>query len=80
MSNATPMLEATPVIGRTGIAYPEWDIHRGRYRFDWCTVVDSDPPERADAAVVMPNGVALRRPLARLAIGVDPLPAPTSGR
>ena len=31
-------------------AYPEWDVHRRRYRPDWCTVVEIDPPAGDGAA------------------------------
>jgi nitric oxide reductase NorD protein len=46
--------------------YPEWDAHRRRYRPDWCTVHERDPRPDDLAPVAMPDGVALRRPLAPL--------------
>jgi nitric oxide reductase NorD protein len=53
--------------------YPEWDANRGRYRPDWCTVDERDP-RPGDLAplapLAMPDGHALRRPLARLGTGL----------
>jgi nitric oxide reductase activation protein len=49
-----------------GAIYPEWDVHRRRYKADWCTVTEVEP-KSGDAATVTPPLVhALRRPLARL--------------
>ncbi|MET0903449.1 MAG: VWA domain-containing protein [Acidimicrobiales bacterium] len=53
-----------------GRAYPEWDRHRRRYRPDWCTVTEVDPPVRAAVGAPLPDSVALRRSLARLGIGL----------
>lgn len=53
-----------------GVAcYPEWDARRQRYRPDWCTVHEVDPPREAARAFAPRSDVALRRQLARL--GVD---------
>jgi nitric oxide reductase NorD protein len=51
--------------------YPEWDIHRGCYRSDWCTVVEveAEPKER-DARLFVDSQV-LRRPLARVGLGLE---------
>lgn len=51
--------------------YPEWDVHRRRYRPNWCTVREVAP--RLDDAVSLhlSDGQALRRPLARLGVGLD---------
>lgn len=54
----------------SGFSYPEWDVHRRRYRPDWCTVVETDPPVTDGVALGLPDGAALRRPLARLGIGL----------
>lgn len=70
-SSAPPgTLEAMPDLVRAGTAYPEWDVHRRAYRPDWCTVVERDPPLGAEAVATMPDGVALRRSLARLGISL----------
>ncbi|MEZ0365187.1 nitric oxide reductase activation protein NorD [Mycobacterium sp. pUA109] len=53
-----------------GTAYHEWDVHRRCYRPNWCTVLatapggDSGPAPRS-------AGHGLRRPLARLGVGLD---------
>ena len=58
--------------GEMGAAtYPEWDANHRRYRADWCTVVEMDPPEREATALPRPDAHALRRPLTRLGIGLD---------
>ena len=51
--------------------YPEWDVHRRAYREDWCTVRERDPGPTDLAPMALPDGHALRRPLARLGIGLD---------
>ncbi|WP_341350385.1 nitric oxide reductase activation protein NorD [Mycobacterium decipiens] len=54
-----------------GTTYPEWDIHRQRYRPNWCTVREVQPGV-GDAS--LPDGAGeygLRRPLARLGLGPD---------
>jgi hypothetical protein len=54
-----------------GRMYPEWDVHRRRYRPDWCTVHEIDPPRVPGARLARPDVHALRRPLTRLGIGLD---------
>ena len=53
-----------------GYTYPEWDVYRRQYRWDWCTVHESMPemthkvpPTWADSR--------LRRPLTRLGVGLQ---------
>ena len=58
-------------IEHRGIKYPEWDLHRGRYRKDWCTVREVEPPPRDSTPVLTRDGHGLRRPLARLGLGLD---------
>ena len=55
-----------------GFTYAEWDVHRQRYRPDWCTVVESDPRPDELVWMAMPDGAELRRPLARLGAGLVP--------
>ena len=50
--------------GRT--TYPEWNVYRGRYRHDWCTVVEVERKPEDLAPFLAPETHALRRPLARL--------------
>jgi nitric oxide reductase NorD protein len=46
--------------------YPEWDLHRHRYRPDWCTVSESEPAAAKLAPFELPDTHSLRRTLARL--------------
>jgi nitric oxide reductase NorD protein len=62
-----------------GWKYPEWDVHRRRYRPDWCTVHEIDPPRMQGALLVRPDVHALRRPLTRLGIGLDRCHRQTQG-
>jgi nitric oxide reductase NorD protein len=54
-----------------GSTYPEWDVHRRRYRPDWCTVLEHTPRPQDLAPMVVPDALAWRRPLARLGTGLD---------
>jgi hypothetical protein len=54
-----------------GTKYPEWDFERRRYRPAWCTVREVEPRLRDAAPASAPAGHELRRPLARLGIGLD---------
>lgn len=62
-----------------GRKYPEWDVHRRRYRPDWCTVHEIDPPRMQGARLARPDVHALRRPLTRLGIGLDRCHRQTQG-
>jgi hypothetical protein len=57
-----------PVPKRT--TYPEWDVHQGRYRPEWCNVVSVDPTP-AEVAFTMPDVLSVRRPLAHLGIALE---------
>ena len=55
-----------------GITYPEWDVHRRRYRPNWCTIQEVEPrPKADDTALGLSDAYGLRRPLARLGVGLD---------
>lgn len=54
-----------------GNRYPEWDVHRRRYRLDWCSVQEADVAPKDAASAVVPDGLGLRRPLARLGMGLE---------
>lgn len=54
-----------------GVSYPEWDVHHRRYRPDWCTVREIDVRPKQDAALGLSDRYGLRRPLARLGVGLD---------
>jgi nitric oxide reductase NorD protein len=56
--------------GEIGWKYPEWDVHRRRYRPDWCTVHEIDATGEGKP-LPRPDVHALRRPLTRLGIGLD---------
>jgi nitric oxide reductase NorD protein len=53
-----------------GVKYPEWDVNRKSYRPDWCTVLEIDPATRASASPAIDAAVGVRRPLARLGMGL----------
>ena len=55
---------------RTGVVYPEWNVHAHRYRAGWCTVVEVEPDVAGREALVLPDTHGLRRPLGRL--GLEP--------
>lgn len=57
---------------RGHLRYPEWDVHRNRYRPDWCTVVESTPAPQDLRWIPLPDGVVFRRPLAPLGTGLVP--------
>jgi nitric oxide reductase activation protein len=53
-----------------GVKYPEWDTNRKCYRNDWCTVREVDSRVKASAPAVIDDAFTLRRPLARLGMGL----------
>ncbi|WP_405182454.1 VWA domain-containing protein [Nocardia sp. NBC_01377] len=53
-----------------GVSYPEWDVHRGRYRPAWCTVREVAATTESAESVFRSNGGQLRRPLSRLGLGL----------
>jgi nitric oxide reductase NorD protein len=61
----------TPAFGAREARYPEWDLHGRRYLPDWCTVqeVEAKPADAAPPRTAHAHG--LRRPLARLGMGLD---------
>lgn len=71
-AGAASALDGGTETGRNGLTYPEWNVHRNRYRPDWCTVIESDPTVETRAPMTMPDGLAFRRPLARLGMGLVP--------
>lgn len=54
-----------------GTKYPEWDVYRRRYRPDWCTVHEVEPQPADSTPTGTWGGYGLRRPLARLGLGLD---------
>jgi hypothetical protein len=63
-------VEEAAVRGR-GTRYPEWDVHRRRYRQDWCTVHEVEARPKDSTPLLVSDGHGLRRPLARVARGLD---------
>ena len=59
------------VVDQQGATYPEWDVHRRRYRPNWCTVLEVEPGEDELAPLVAPDLHAYRRPLARLGLELE---------
>jgi nitric oxide reductase NorD protein len=53
-----------------GVKYPEWDVGRKSYRADWCTVVEIEPATKGSASSAIDDAIGLRRPLARLGMGL----------
>jgi len=73
--HAVVSMATTPEDGSVGDArgfsYPEWDIHRRGYRADWCTVQETEPEPDRSGVPPVPDAHGLRRPLARLGVGLD---------
>ena len=55
---------------RRGVTYPEWDVNRRSYRPDWCTVREIEPTIKASATQAIDDAIGVRRPLARLGMGL----------
>ena len=62
---------ADAAIERRGTKYPEWDAHRRCYRQDWCTVQEVEPRPKDSTPLFASDAYGLRRPLARLGMGLD---------
>ena len=57
-------------VKQEGVKYPEWDANRKSYRPDWCTVREVDPKVKASAPQAIDGAIGVRRPLARLGMGL----------
>jgi hypothetical protein len=53
-----------------GVTYPEWDVTRKSYRPDWCSVREVEPKIKPSATQMIDDAIAVRRPLARLGMGL----------
>ena len=69
-STATVNTEEAGDITPDGFTYPEWDANRKKYRPDWCTVHEVEPQIKASATQAIDDAIAVRRPLARLGMGM----------
>ncbi|HYH51231.1 MAG TPA: VWA domain-containing protein [Acidimicrobiia bacterium] len=59
-----------PASGYGGALYPEWDVHKDRYRAEWCRVIEFPLGPATDiAAGAVESDEVLRRRLARLGLG-----------
>lgn len=65
-TSIAPMADLAGDAIRREWSYPEWDVHRHRYRPDWCTVSESESGPVKRAPFQPPDTHALRRSLARL--------------
>jgi nitric oxide reductase activation protein len=52
------------------VRYPEWDFNRKSYRPQWCTVLEIEPEIKESANQAIDDAIGLRRPLARLGMGL----------
>jgi nitric oxide reductase activation protein len=77
-STSAPPADVDDVGEGGGRKYPEWDMLRGRYKRDWCTVTEIDAPLGGHSHP-RPDVHALRRPLTRLGIGLDRCHRQTQG-
>lgn len=55
----------------TAILYPEWNVHQGAYRMDWCSVKEIEASAEVQASVEWLQGYGLRKPLSRLGMELD---------
>ncbi|WP_148685060.1 nitric oxide reductase activation protein NorD [Mycolicibacterium tusciae] len=69
-STANASAEDVADIKAQGFKYPEWDADRKSYRPDWCTVREIEPRIKASAADAIDGAIGVRRPLARLGMGL----------
>jgi nitric oxide reductase activation protein len=63
--------DGAPLASPARATYPEWDVHRRRYRPNWCTVTEVEVERDADELAVPPATGALRRSLARLGTDLE---------
>ena len=69
-SAASVSAEEAADIEPGGFTYPEWDANRRTYRPDWCTVHEVEPRVKASAPQAIDVAIGVRRPLARLGMGL----------
>ncbi len=69
-STASTSAEEVADVKPDGFTYPEWDANRKSYRPDWCTVREVEPRVKASATQAIDGAIGVRRPLARLGMGL----------
>ena len=65
-----PPPRTSPTSSANGFRYPEWDANRKSYRPDWCTVREVEPQIKPSAPQAIDAAIGVRRPLARLGMGL----------
>lgn len=70
VSSLAAVSEETGDPKSSGVKYPEWDVNRKGYHTEWCTVLEIDSATAASASPVIDDAIGLRRPLARLGMGL----------
>lgn len=78
-SLATASAEDGADVAASGFSYPEWDVNRRSYRRDWCTVREVEPRVKASADQRIGGAIGMRRPLARLGVGLHRLHRQSQG-
>ena len=64
-------VDGIEVVHHEARRYPEWNVHKGRYRADWCTVVEAIAEEQ-DAGPAERRAVhGLRRALGRVGLDLE---------
>lgn len=69
-STASASDEDAADVTQDGLKYPEWDATRGAYRPEWCTVREVEPKIKPFATQAIESSIGMRRPLARLGMGL----------
>jgi hypothetical protein len=67
---ANSAADDTADVEANGFKYPEWDADRKSYRADWCTVREIAPRVKPSATQAIDSAIGVRRPLARLGMGL----------
>ena len=64
-------VDGLEVVRHDARRYPEWNVHKGRYRPDWCTVVEV-PAQEQEAGPTQRRAVhGLRRSLGRVGLDLE---------
>jgi hypothetical protein len=71
LATSRPEPASGDVFAPQGVTYPEWDVHRGRYRPDWCTVTQVDPPRSESITFTVPDAPEVRRSLSHLGVALE---------
>lgn len=69
-SSAAPPAHEAGDPASDGARYPEWDVNRQQYRLQWCTVREVEAEVSSSASTVIQDAIGVRRPLARLGMGL----------